>query len=258
MISQEYISKFHEKAKKICPWFQIMEFNEGLNFGTPYVRPAHILKEIKGEIASNIAGKSVLEVGCNAGFYSMNLKKMGAGRVLAIDLHDTAIEQAILTREFYDVDVEIRQQDVVSFCIENKETFDYVIFFGLFYHLRPAVFVLDKLLDLTRDTMFFKTHRSDNLPSPPRVIDDCGDNKSILHPDKEAPRMFFMEGEWYGDSTNWWLVNHAAIYALIRSRHFDIREVEQEVFVVSRPVTNSTKKRNSAGSKRTSGMFVKF
>src|SRR5437868_14940102 len=45
-------------------------------------------------VPADLTGKSVLDVGCNAGFYSIEMKKRGAGRVVAIDSDDVYLAQA--------------------------------------------------------------------------------------------------------------------------------------------------------------------
>src|SRR5690349_24757747 len=40
-------------------------------------------------IPADLSGKSVLDVGCNAGFYSIEMKRRGAERVVGIDTDET-------------------------------------------------------------------------------------------------------------------------------------------------------------------------
>jgi tRNA (mo5U34)-methyltransferase len=83
-------------------------------------------------LPEDLVGKSVLDIGCNAGFYSFELKKRGAARVLAIDADEKYLRQAVLIREILDLDVEIRQMSVYDVA-ELKEKFDIVLFLGVLY-----------------------------------------------------------------------------------------------------------------------------
>src|ERR1051326_2622962 len=47
-------------------------------------------------IPADLSGKSVLDVGCNAGFYSIKMKQRGAERVVGIDTDGKYLDQARL------------------------------------------------------------------------------------------------------------------------------------------------------------------
>ena len=49
-------------------------------------------------IPKDLTGKSVLDIGCNAGFYSIEMKKRGADRVLAIDSDEEYLQAGALCR----------------------------------------------------------------------------------------------------------------------------------------------------------------
>jgi tRNA (mo5U34)-methyltransferase len=55
-------------------------------------RFAHALPE-------DLSGRSVLDIGCNGGFYAMEMKRRGADRVLGIDSDDRYLAQARLAAE---------------------------------------------------------------------------------------------------------------------------------------------------------------
>ena len=50
-------------------------------------------------IPSDLRGKTVLDIGCNAGFYSIEMKRRGADRVVGIDFDDTYLAQAKFAAE---------------------------------------------------------------------------------------------------------------------------------------------------------------
>src|SRR4051812_41859926 len=68
-------------------WFHNLDLN-----GVP-TAPDHFLgdfpavkwRQLSRHIPADLTGKSVLDIGCNGGFYSLELKKRGARRVLGID-----------------------------------------------------------------------------------------------------------------------------------------------------------------------------
>jgi predicted RNA methylase len=53
---------------------------------------AHVLPE-------RLDGKSVLDIGCNGGFYSIEMARRGAARVLGVDHDEAYLEQARFAAE---------------------------------------------------------------------------------------------------------------------------------------------------------------
>src|SRR5215204_3132870 len=79
-------------------------------------------------IPKDLGGKSVLDVGCNAGFYSIQMKRRGAERVVGIDTDDRYLEQARLASETLGFDdIEFTKLDVYDVAALG-EKFDLVIF----------------------------------------------------------------------------------------------------------------------------------
>jgi tRNA (mo5U34)-methyltransferase len=55
----------------------------------------------------------VLDIGCNAGFYSFEMKRRGAGRVVGIDFDDYYLDQARFAAEVLGFeDIEFRRMSV--------------------------------------------------------------------------------------------------------------------------------------------------
>src|SRR6476619_1368928 len=63
-------------------------------------------------IPEDLTGKSVLDIGCNAGFYSMEMKRRGAARVVAIDSDEKYLAQARFAAQVNDYDIEFHQLSV--------------------------------------------------------------------------------------------------------------------------------------------------
>ena len=57
---------------------------------------------------ADLRGKTVLDIGCNAGFYSLEMKRRGAERVVAIDSDAGYLAQARFAAEVCGVDIEFR------------------------------------------------------------------------------------------------------------------------------------------------------
>ncbi|MCU1281078.1 MAG: Methyltransferase type 12, partial [bacterium] len=76
-------------------------------------------------IPENLSGKSVLDIGCNGGFYSIEMKRRGAARVVAIDSDARYLAQARFAAEVSGADIELRQLDIYDIGTLN-EKFDLV------------------------------------------------------------------------------------------------------------------------------------
>jgi tRNA (mo5U34)-methyltransferase len=224
------------------PWFHNLHLPGGLQTVPDHFLggdfPAFKWEQIRGHIPDDLGGWRVLDVGCNAGFYSFELAKRGAS-VLAIDLDEHYLAQARwAARQFGLQDrVEFRQIQVYEIARTNEQ-FDLVWFMGVFYHLRYPLLALDILAQRTRRLMMFQTL---SLPGE-EVYPDTQDHpithrEPLLHPG--WPKMAFIEHRFSGDPTNWWVPNHAGIEAMLRSSGMCVTaRPEQETYLcVPNPAT---------------------
>jgi tRNA (mo5U34)-methyltransferase len=185
-------------------------------------------------IPRDLTGKSVLDIGCNAGFYSIEMKRRGADRVVGIDSDDTYLDQARFAAEVSQMEIEFKRMSVYE-VPRLRERFDVVLFMGVLYHLRYPLLALDLLHDhVTKDLLVFQSMQ--------RGSREVGDIKhDYLFWDTEVfeqeafPRMHFIEHSYSGDCTNWWIPNRACVEAMLRSSGFDIAEhPEDEVYICRR------------------------
>src|SRR6185295_10504993 len=97
---------------KLQPWFHQIDLGNGLWTKTasaalePVDHPAGVWNSIKTILPEDLTGKTVLDVGCNAGFYSLEAKRRGASRVLGVDAQRQHVRQAVFVRNVLGVDVE--------------------------------------------------------------------------------------------------------------------------------------------------------
>jgi tRNA (mo5U34)-methyltransferase len=190
-------------------------------------------------IPQDLSGKTVLDLACNSGFFSFKMKQRGAKHVLGID-HPTRIEQAKFVAEVLGVpEVELRAQNVYNFVLTNTTQFDYVLFLGLFYHLRHPLLVLDRVAELTREKLLFETQIfPPPLGTEPFVPqDDYPLSQADIFERPEFPRMAFVEKSVNADSTNWWFPNEACVFGMLRSAGFSkITPAADRLYVCEAPV----------------------
>jgi tRNA (mo5U34)-methyltransferase len=193
--------------------------------------PAIKWRQFADAVPADLHGRSVLDIGCNGGFYSMAMKKRGADRVLGIDWDERYLAQARFAAEVSEVDVEFKRLSVYDVAT-LRERFDIVLFMGVLYHLRHPLLALDLLHEhVTRDLLVFQSmlRGSDNVEP---LADDYSFDETRVFDADGYPKLHFVERKYTGDQTNWWIPNRAAAEAMLRSAGFTtIDHPEPEVFV---------------------------
>lgn len=230
---QEWIRR---RVEELGPWFH------NLDLCGVHTAPDHYLGDYPAEkwrrfahaIPTDLRGKSVLDIGCNAGFYAIEMKRRGADRVVAIDHDPRYLEQARFAAEVLGVEIDFRCLSVYDVALLG-ERFDLVLCLGVFYHLRHPLLALDLIHEhAARDLLVFQSMlRGSDEVEPVRDDYDFHEKQPFERPG--FPRLFFVEKSYARDPTNWWIPNRAGAEALLRSAGFDILDrPEAEVYLCRR------------------------
>lgn len=200
--------------------------------------PAHKWSNFAGAIPRDLRGRTVLDVGCNAGFYSIEMKRRGADRVVGIDSDEQYLAQARFAAEVRGVEIELRRMSVYDVAALD-ERFDIVLFLGVFYHLRHPLLALDLLHQhVVKDTLVFQSM----LRGPREIASldpDYSFHENGVFERPGYPSLYFVEHCYSGDPTNWWIPNRACAEAMLRSAGFDIvARPEREVMICKRRETH--------------------
>jgi len=184
-----------------------------------------------GSLPDDLTGKSVLDIGCNAGFYSIEMKRRGAERVLGIDSDDHYLAQARLAAEVLGLEIEFRRQSVYDIQALG-ESFDVVLFMGVLYHLRYPMLALDLIhRHAAKDLLIFQSMLRGSHEAQP-VADDYPFGETAIFERSDFPRLYFIEKSYAGDPTNWWIPNRAGCESMLRCAGFEIEaHPEEEVFI---------------------------
>ncbi len=224
------------QVRALGPWFHQMQV------GGVWTAPEHVLgdypavkwRHYADALPADMGGLSVLDIGCNAGFFSQALKRRGAARVVGIESDPRYLAQARFAAEVEGLAIEYRQMsvyDVAALC----ERFDVVLFLGVFYHLRHPLLALDLVHEhVARDVMVFQTLQrgGDEVMA---VAEDYPFSERAVFEAEGYPRLHFIEHSYAGDPTNWWAPNRAAVEALLRSAGFAIvGRPEEETYLCRR------------------------
>jgi len=179
-------------------------------------------KAIAAHVPQDLSGWEVLDVGCNAGFYSIELARRGA-HVTAVDIDPHYLDQARWAAQQFGVQDALTFKQMPIYALAHApETYDLVWFMGVFYHLRYPTLALDILRRKTRKLMMFQT-----LTMPGEYVSSPPENLPINARDQMQdsgwPKMAFIEHRLADDPTNWWAPNHACVEALLRASGFRVR-----------------------------------
>jgi tRNA (mo5U34)-methyltransferase len=212
------------------PWFH------NIDLGGIQTAPDHFLgdyprakfERFASVVPADLTGKTVLDIGCNAGFYSVEMKRRGAARVLGIDSDDRYLAQARLATEVLGFEgVEFRNLSIYDVAALG-ERFDLVIFMGVLYHLRHPLLALDLIREhVAGDLMLFQTMQqgsNDIYPVPadhPFFMPGTTEAPAFFD-DPGYPKMHFIEREFSSDWTNWWAPNAACSQAMLRAAGFTV------------------------------------
>jgi tRNA (mo5U34)-methyltransferase len=202
------------------PWFHNLHLPDGTQTAPDHFLggdfPTFKWKAVARSIPRRLTGWRVLDVGCNAGFYSFELAKRGAS-VLGIDVDERYLAQARWACDRFKLERQVSFMQMEVYEIARlREKFDLVWFMGVFYHLRYPLLALDLLAQRTRRLLMFQTLTmpGDSVYAT-RADYDIEDRTPFL--ETGWPKMAFVEKRFSGDPTNWWVPNHAGIEAMLRS-----------------------------------------
>ena len=233
-------TELQRRIKELGPWFHNMRLR-GIQ-----TAPEHFLgnypevkfERFRNELPADLTGKSVLDIGCNGGFYSLEMKRRGASRVLGIDTDEGYLRQARFAAEVTGLEVEFRQLPVWEIA-RLGEKFDLVIFMGVLYHLRHPLLALDLIHEhVAKDLLLFQSMQRGS-----REVAEVAEDYEFTAPapfnEPGYPKMHFIEHRYSHDETNWWVPNRACTEAMLRSAGFTIEsQPEDEVYVCRwHPVT---------------------
>ncbi len=229
--------EIQQEVERLGPWFHNMELMGVRTAPNHFLGdyPAMKFRNFAHAIPADLTGKTVLDVGCNAGFYSMEMKRRGAARVVGIDSEDLYLEQARFATSVNGMgDIELHKMSVYDVAALG-EKFDFVIFMGVLYHLRHPLLALDLLREhVVGDLMLFQSMLRGSTEVEPVAADyDFQEEEHFGRPG--YPKMHFIEHQYAHDPTNWWAPNRACAEAMLRSSGFEIvQQAEDEVFLCRR------------------------
>jgi tRNA (mo5U34)-methyltransferase len=171
-----------EQGLQRYDWFYHFNFGGtevGPNPGAPkeirghYQRYLHIFPSVLSLTNGTLAGNRILDVGCNAGFWSLQAKRLGASSVLGIDSSEDDISQARFVAQLTGIrDLEYQTVNAYDIAKDALGDFDITFFLGLLYHLDSPVFALRKLYEVTKKFAIIDTQLTNSDIAMLKIDDD--------------------------------------------------------------------------------------
>jgi tRNA (mo5U34)-methyltransferase len=189
--------KIRERLTNLGTWFHNIDLHRVATAPDHFVGdyPRLKWKNFQAATPTDLTGWTVLDIGCNAGFYSFEMKARGASRVLGIDWAPRYLQQARFAAEVLGADVEFLQCSVWD--IANLgERFDLVIFMGVFYHLRHPLLALDLIHEhVAKDMLLLQSMQRGSRELIDVQQDYSLGEQAVFHL-PEHPRMHLVEHQY--------------------------------------------------------------
>ena len=152
-------------------------------------------------IPEDLRSRRVLDVGAASGWNAFEMERRGA-EVVAIDCVEYSEFRAVA--ELRGSRIDYRMLDVDELDPAGIGTFDYILFFGVLYHLRHPLLGLEKICALARDSVFIESF----------VADGLGERSDA------CTLEFYETDELGGQTDNWFGPTTKCLMAMCRSAGF--------------------------------------
>ena len=229
--------EINAELKRLEPWFHRIDLGNGLYtktesvMGEPVDHPLGPWQTIQTTLPRDLSDKTLLDVGCNAGFYAFEAKRLGAKRVLGVDGQRQHVRQSLLVRKVLGLDVEFRRLNVYELSPRTVGRFDITLALGLLYHLKHPILALENLYQVTKELLIIETAIMPPERTPESFMHPLGEQQMLLHAlalvenPPDAKEQIF----------NWFLPGVDALKALLRSTGFvevEVVELKNERAIV--------------------------
>jgi tRNA (mo5U34)-methyltransferase len=170
----------------------------------PGIIPIDALEKRLGSypLPQDLRGKRVLDIGAASGWNSFEAERRGA-EVVAIDCVE--YPELLAVKRLRASRIEYAIIDIDELTPERFGVFDYVIFFGVLYHLRHPLLALERVCSVTRSDAFIESYVVDANPNSP-----------------QCSMEFYETDELGGQIDNWFGPTTRCLLALVRSAGFPV------------------------------------
>jgi len=157
MENERYTKTIKNRFEKDAVAFDAIYSKENGEFHTwfnkTFRKPVFERFDVAFRTLSDLNGKTILDIGCGSGIYSINFALRGAAKVVGVDFSHAMLNIA---------KNRAKEQQVESICdfqlndfnkITFNEKFDYSIAMGVFDYLQDPISFLRKMKSVTKNTI---------------------------------------------------------------------------------------------------------
>src|SRR5256714_5572842 len=137
-------------------WFQRVELFPG-EYSPGWDDPAEGKLPYFG-LPEDLTGMRVLDIGCAEGFFSFEAERRGAREVIGIDSFSDSVRRFNIVKEARQSNATAFLMNVYDLEPERLGTFDLVLFYGVFYHLKHPQYALERIRSICTGSLLFQTH----------------------------------------------------------------------------------------------------
>ncbi len=110
-------------------------------------------------------GKSVLDIGCNLGYFCLEAKERNAGRVIGIDYRQSYLKAAESISQYKNLEIEYLNIDLYQNDFLQLPKFDYVFVFSVLHRARNVKNAIKRVGGKTKHCLIFEGLISSKQPN---------------------------------------------------------------------------------------------
>jgi tRNA (mo5U34)-methyltransferase len=225
-----------ETLRKLGPWYHNVDLGGGVTTDPQLGDyPGYRWRVLEPFVSPGLQGQTVLDIGCNSGFFSVQMARRGAGRIVGIDIMPHVLAQARFLSHWFETYQELYELGVYD--VERLETtFDHIIFVGVLYHLKHPLYALEKVANVCGGRLYFQSCVRGPVEDFQPASDYPITERNVFER-PGYPKLYFIEKSFNGDESNWWFATRSCLKAMLRVSGFSgIRDTsDSETFVCTRP-----------------------
>ena len=109
-------------------------------------------------LPDDLSGKRVLDIGCAEGFFSFEAERRGAREVIGIDSSPDSVRRFNIIKEARQSAANAVLMNVYDLEPARLGTFDLVLFYGVFYHLKHPQYALERIRSVCTGDLLLQTY----------------------------------------------------------------------------------------------------
>ena len=196
-------------------------------------------------VPDDLTGKRVLDVGAWDGYWTWEALKRGASEVVAIDdfCDDLGNRKDVKRNKWYNFDLcrealgfnkndeadyvndkgqKVTRIEMSVYDIERLGHFDVVFFFGMIYHMKHPLLVLEKISEICDGEIYIESAVVDDYSPYLSKESEADPGKLIFkgYPENNMVMEFYPDDQYACNKTNWWVPTIQSLGAMVGSVGF--------------------------------------